>query len=165
MIDDQAETLGGELPDVILEVDGPEPLPPGSWRILLPVNDSPEARRATMAAAALAKRGGGVVEVLHVRVVHANPLAPSVPESWAEATALVGRAIGELRDRDVTARGQLRSATAGHVVQNIVSEAEQIRANLIVMGSTTGSWLAALNGSRVAGGVIKKAHCPVLVTP
>jgi nucleotide-binding universal stress UspA family protein len=156
---------GDDSPEVVVEIDGSEPLPPGSWRILLPVNDSPEAHRATLAAAALAKRGGGVVEVLHVRVVNGNPLVAAAPETWAEATALVGRALGELRDRDVTARGQLRTASASKVVQNIVSEAEQIRANLIVMGSTTGSWLAAVNGSRVAGGVIKKARCPVLVTP
>jgi nucleotide-binding universal stress UspA family protein len=134
-----------------------------SWRILLAVDDSPGSRTATLAAAALAARSGGVLEVLHVREVQLGSRGCMPPESMVGAIAVVKAALTELRSRGLAARGQLRCASPGRVAHNIVWEAEEIRADVIVLGSTRRSWLWALAAPRVAARVVRRSCCPVLV--
>jgi nucleotide-binding universal stress UspA family protein len=136
-----------------------------SWRILLAVDGSSGSRKAALAALALALRSDGVVEVLHVCEFGqlGRCLGPLPGETRAEAAALIGPVLGELRGRGVMVRGQLRSAPAGLVARNIVWEAEEIAADIIVIGSSSSSRLAALWASRVGAAVVRKARCPVLV--
>jgi nucleotide-binding universal stress UspA family protein len=124
---------------------------------------TPLLRRASAAAAALALRSSGVVEVLHVRITEPRGGGPLPPESCAQAGAVIQRALNELRARGITARGQLRVAPVGKVAQHIVWEAEEVNADVIVLGSSAGSWVWALCKTRVASVVVKKARCPVLV--
>jgi nucleotide-binding universal stress UspA family protein len=140
-----------------------EPLTRACLRILVAVNEGPAARRATTAAASLALRVGGVVEVLHVRVAETRAGGPLPPESRAQAKQVVDLALNDVRARGVTARGQLRCAPSGKVARNIVWEAEELDADLIVLGSAARSFLTALSRPRVASAVMKKARCPVLV--
>jgi nucleotide-binding universal stress UspA family protein len=134
-----------------------------SWRILLAVDESSGSRAATVAAAGLALRTDGVVDVLHVRPVELGWNVPLPPESRAEATAIVCRALGELHDRGVSARGQVLSAAPSQIVRHILSEAEEIRADIVVLGASSRSLLSALSSPRVAVGVARRAPCPVLV--
>lgn len=76
---------------------------------------------------------------------------------------MIGPLLGELRGRGITARGQLRSAPAGQVARNIVWEAEEIEADIIVIGSSSSPRLAALWAPRVAAAVVRRSRCPVLV--
>ena len=110
------------------------------------MDDSAASREATLGAAALAVRSGGVVEVLHVRVMQPARRGLLPPESGSEAAGIVDRALTELRDRGVPARGQLRCSLEGRIAQNIVWEAEEIRADIIVLGAPARSWLSVFNG-------------------
>ena len=135
-----------------------------SWRILLAVDGSPRSRRATQAALALARRSQGSVEVLHVRELAAGRCG-GVPagETRSEAAATIGPLLGELHERGVVARGQLRSAPAGRVARHILLEAQEMAADVIVIGASSPSPLAALRAPRVGKAVVRKATCPVLV--
>lgn len=148
----------------LLDTESPDILARTSWRILLAVDGSGGSRGATRAAVALASRGECVIEVLHVcecgRPVGRSGCLPG--ETRSEATALIDPILGELRSRGVMARGQLRSSAAGLVARNILWEAEEIGADLIVIGASP-SWLSALWAPRVACAVVRKARCPVLV--
>jgi nucleotide-binding universal stress UspA family protein len=148
----------------ILDKDSCDILARASWRILVAVDGSPASRKTTLAALALALRSDGVVELLHVCELGAGRLVGPLPgESRAEAAAMIGPLLGELRGRGVTARGQLRSAPAGQVARNIVWEAEEIEADIIVIGSSSSPRLAALWAPRVGAAVVRRARCPVLV--
>jgi nucleotide-binding universal stress UspA family protein len=149
----------------LLDHDRDGILTKASWRILLAVDGSSGSRKAALAALALALRGEGVVEVLHVCEL-GQPggwVGPLPGETRAEAAALIGPILGELRGRGVMARGQLRSAPAGHVARSILWEAEEIAADIIVMGPSNPSRLSALLAPRVAAAVVRKARRPVLV--
>ena len=139
-----------------------DPFSRGSWRILVAVDDSPGSRTATLAAATLATRNDGVVEVLHVLGLRLGS-RPRIRASEAEAVAVVQTALAELRSRGLTARGQLRRASPGRLARSIVWEAEEIRADVIVLGSTRRSRLSALGKPRVTAGVVRRSCCPVLI--
>jgi nucleotide-binding universal stress UspA family protein len=166
---DRCRALRSELSALDREIgtlssDGAgEPLSRYSWRILLAVDGSVASRAATVAAAALAIRSDGVVDVLHVRPVAFASNTALPPESPAEATVVVSWALGELHDRGVRARGQVCTAASAEVVRHILWEADEIAADIIVLGASSRSWLSALGNPRVAAGVVKRACCPVLV--
>jgi nucleotide-binding universal stress UspA family protein len=156
-------SLDGELA-AVLKGGAREPLAGTCWQILLCVEDTPASWRATRAAAALARRTDAAVEVLHVRDMGVGRCAGRLPpETMREATAVLSRAFGELRDCGVAAWGQLERAPVGHVADQIVAEARDIEADVIVLGSSTHSWPLFLGGTRVGAAVLKKAGCPVLV--
>lgn len=137
------------------------------WRILLAVDGSPGspgARRATQAVRALAQQGGGVVEVLHVCELGVGRYGAVVPgETRAEAAAAIGPVVGELHEGGVSARGQLRCAPAGQVARHILWEAQDTVADLIVIGASSPSRLAALRAPRVGAALLRSADRPVLV--
>jgi len=139
-----------------------DPLSRGSWRILLAVDDSPGSRAATLAAATLATRCDGVVEVLHVLGLALGSRL-RIHASEAAGVAVVQTALAELRGRGLTARGQLCRASPGHLALNIVREAEEIRADVIVLGSTHRSRLSTLVNHRVTAEVVRRSCCPVFV--
>jgi nucleotide-binding universal stress UspA family protein len=156
--------LDQELAGLLASDADDDILTKASGRILLAVDRSAGSRRATLAALALALRSDGVVEVLHVCELGAGRRIGSLPgESRAEAAAMVGTLLGELRGRGVTARGQLRSAPASRVAKNILWEAEEIEADIIVIGSSSSSRFSALWTPRVGPTVVRKAGCPILV--
>jgi nucleotide-binding universal stress UspA family protein len=135
-----------------------------SWRILLAVDGSPGSRNATKAALALALRSEGIVDVLHVCELGVGRRGAARPgETRSEVAAMIGPVLAELHERGVTARGQLRSAPAGQVARHILWEAEEIAADIIVIGAGSSSRLAALRAPRVGAAVVRKAGCPVLV--
>jgi nucleotide-binding universal stress UspA family protein len=157
--------LEEELAELVAS-DPHDILTKASWRILLAVDGTAGARRATLAALALALRSDGVVEVLHVcELGHLGRwIGPLLGESRAEAVALIDPVLGELRSRGVMTRGQLRSAPADLVAGSILAEAEEIAADIIVIASSTSSrWSTLWGAPRVAATVVRKAGCPVLV--
>jgi nucleotide-binding universal stress UspA family protein len=160
--------LEGELAGLLADgADADDVLAAESWRVLLAVDRCPSARKATRVALALALRGTGVVEALHV-CCHGLPgrwAGPLPNETRADGAALLEPVLGELRAHGVTCRGQLRSAPFDKVARHIVWEAEEIGAHVIVLGGGRDSWLAAVFSRRVTAEVVRRATCPVFVVP
>ena len=138
-------------------------------RILLATDGSEEAARATETALGLAQKTGSGLHVVHVLVW--SPSGPRDPVAFDPAVReeVRGRArerleelVGEIEASGGAVEGsRLR---VGRPDAQIVAEAEEAGAGLIVMGSRGfGRVRRALTGS-VSDSVVRHAHCPVLVT-
>ena len=89
------------------------------------------------------------------------PYLEVIPEIEAEFHALAQCKVGKiLQERGI--RYYPREET-GHPVDTIVSVAESIKADLIVLGSRGRSTFKSLLLGSVSDGVLHHAHCPVLI--
>jgi len=163
-LESELRGLEAELVE-LLETDPHDVLAGPSWRILLALDGSAGRRRATSAALALARRGDGVVEVLHVcESWLGDRLGRFAGRTPSQAAALIAPIVGELREHGVTCRGQLRCAGFGLVAGGILAEAEEISADVIVIGSSSASgWATPWRRRSVGAVVVRRARCPVLV--
>ncbi len=132
-------------------------------KILLAVDGSEHSKRATAAAADIAKKSGGEIVVFHVRELEMGRGAYPAVETTDEAAQLVNGVVHELHQQGVDARGDARSAPFGRAAHDIVDEAKASGAGLIVMGSRGLSDFSAMLVGSVAHKVIHLAECPVLV--
>jgi nucleotide-binding universal stress UspA family protein len=137
-------------------------------RFLVAYDDTDGARAALAAAAPLAKAAGADVVVLHVLnplIDAANVVAPTTREAVARLTD-ESRANIEARARVLDLPVEIRVEPLSHGEdewEHIVHIAQDIRADVIVMGSRRAGGLAgALLGS-VVRAVVQHSHCPVLV--
>ena len=142
--------------------DDPRRLRPGSWRILLAVDNSEPSARAVNAAAAIAQVCAGEVMVFHLREVERMPKGPAF-ESQKEAKELVAAIVERLRGEGVSAEGTVRATRPDQVARDIADRARQMGADLIVLGSRGLSGLTSLLTGSVAHQAIRRAGCPVLV--
>lgn len=136
-------------------------------RILLAIDDSVSSKRATTAAANLAKIAGSEVIVYHGRerevVVGGRSGGVYDLETPSEALKLVDEAVATLKDAGVSARGEARNAMIGRVAREIVEAAKAEDAELIVMGTRgISDWEGLFVGS-VAHRVLHIADVPVMV--
>jgi nucleotide-binding universal stress UspA family protein len=136
--------------------------------ILLATDGSEEAELATRVAVELAKSTGAELHVVHIKLV---PITPPYPEvlDWREDLERAEREARELLDGQVKKVEDAGGAVAGvHLreeqpADEIVALAEDLRVDLIVMGSRgRGRIRRALTGS-VSDRVVRRARCPVLV--
>lgn len=137
-------------------------------RILCPVDFSDFSRRALDLAFALAARHDAEITALHVTAASFPPMAafPEVPSLFPLDAAVLERLRAELDRFVASARTPdipLRTVVAqGAPVTTILLETEELRADLIVMGTHgTGGFERWVLGS-VAEKVLRKASCPVL---
>jgi nucleotide-binding universal stress UspA family protein len=135
-------------------------------RILLATDGSPVVEREVLYAEHLAR-----VEPAEIIVVHAY----EPPARYADyagydqlleqyhvvARALVEDTVNELREDGVQARGEQRIGPPAEV---IISAAEELEVDLIVMGMRGSSNLREIVGS-VSTQVLSHARCPVLQIP
>ena len=135
--------------------------------ILVPHDLSKSADAALGYAIQLARLLGSRLLLLHVYQRPIELLSPyevPIPDSFvadvreAAAQALDGPA-GRARDAGVPVEAEL---TEGLPAELIVCRAEQVGADLIVMGSRGLSGLKHVLLGSVAGHVIRSAPCPVL---
>jgi nucleotide-binding universal stress UspA family protein len=132
-------------------------------RIVVAIDGSREGGKTVPAAVEIAERFGSVVTIVHVRE-HAKyegsdvDLGPDTP-----ADELVDAALERFRASGIEARGEIRRVTPGDTPEQIVQVAEEVKADLIVMG-TRGmtEWKSILLGG-VANKVVQHAVCPVLL--
>ena len=117
-------------------------------RILLALDDSPAGEVATVFAAALARRTGATVHVLHVneRLVGGNGLTL---RSRHDAAELVTEAVQQLADAGVRAGGSVRVAAYRGVPMRIVEAAQDRKADAIVLGSNRSRHLGRLFSPQV----------------
>lgn len=136
-------------------------------RILFATDGSVAAERVLLYVEHVAK-----VEQAEVIVGHAFelPTRYNTVEGYDElvekysmvAQAVVDAAVAELQQADVNARGLSRLGPAAQVILTV---AEEVDANLIVMGARGAPSLAEVLLGSVSQQVIRHSRCPVLVVP
>ena len=133
-------------------------------RLLFALDDSPASEVATLFAAALARRTGATVHVLHVneRLVGGNGVTL---RSRQEATDLVSAAVRQLAEAGVRAGGSVRVASYRGVPERIVTTALERSADAIVLGSTRSRRLGRLFSPQVRERTTRLTALPVLTSP
>jgi nucleotide-binding universal stress UspA family protein len=136
-------------------------------KILLPVDFSGHSARALDYAVELARQFGSKIYLLHSYPIHVGGIAPYgivVPESFERdcreaATKQLDEWAKKVSDRDIEVESLV---TPTFACDAIVKQAEEIGADLIVMGTRgLGVVKHVLLGS-VAERTIRVAPCPVL---
>ncbi len=133
-------------------------------RILTAVDGSEHDRKVLAATTELAKLGEGTVRVVHVREGDFAGRAGFIPrEGHDESSKLVDQAVADLVAAGVKATGTVRSSLASLVALEILEEAEESGASVIVMGSRGVSDLKGLLVGSTTHKVLHLGRLPVLV--
>ncbi len=130
-------------------------------KIVLAVDGSEPAKKATAVAADLAKTFGG-----EVTVVHALETSPGRGPGYTlepESSVSVDDVAKWLKDQGIAARGEMRTCFHGHAAREIVDVAKREGAGMIVMGSRGLSDLAGIFLGSVTHRVLHLSEVPVLV--
>ncbi len=133
-------------------------------RLLVAVDHSEVSGRVLAAAKELATLSKGKVWVLHLREREIIAQMGGVPsESDTEAHQAVEDGVDALKEAGIDADGEVRETVFGHAAREIVADAQEHNADVIIMGSRGRSDFAgALLGS-TAHKVIHLTDRPVLV--
>lgn len=115
------------------------------------------------AAKAFAAEGPTEVRVLHVCLRETFGRARFDVERPDEAVFVTEASVFELRMAGVGAHGRVRHAPVGQLARAIVEDADGWGADLIILGPSGRSGLAAKLKPAVAHSVTRLATCPVLV--
>lgn len=135
-------------------------------KILLPTAFTESCERARAHAVALAKRYGAELHVLHVQVLHAEPMAFSGMPGVAEIEDALTKAAHARADAFIApidypvVRAISREITASPAV---LDYAEEHNCDLIVMGTHARKGFARLFLGSEAVEVVRRAPSPVLV--
>lgn len=142
--------------------------------ILVPVDFSDVTLRVVKAAAHLAKPFRSRVVLMHVSEGYSQRFAfgtghedvpPEVVETEPGESA-AHRRLGELQDLVLSAGLESISIElTGPPVEQIMTQAETTRVDLIVLGTHGRSPLYHLFTGGVLDGILRRARCPVLVVP
>ena len=134
-------------------------------KILVAVDHSEVTGRVLDAALELASLSQGEVWVLHLReregMGKTGPLTST--ESRTEASDTVTAVVETLIKAGIKAHGTVRDTLFGHAAREIVSDAREHGADVIVMGSRGRGDLAGLVLGSTAHKVMHLADRPVLV--
>lgn len=132
--------------------------------LLVAVDHSEITERVLGAARDLATLSHGEVWVLHLREREVMPRAGLIAsESTDDAQAAVAAAVDELTKAGITAHGTVRTTIFGHAAREIMDDAKEHDADVIVMGSRGRGDLSGLVLGSTAHKVIHLADRPVLV--
>jgi nucleotide-binding universal stress UspA family protein len=133
-------------------------------RLLVAIDHSEASARVVAAAKELATFSKSEVWVLHLRereILGGLGVVPA--ESVQEVHDAVDHAVAELVSAGVNAHGEVRETLFGHAAREIVEDAEEHDADVIVMGSRGRSDLVGLVVGSVAHKVLHLSSRPVLV--
>jgi nucleotide-binding universal stress UspA family protein len=132
--------------------------------IVVGYDEGEPARRALTRAAELSKAFGGrlvVTSVARAFVPAGHGLGPEDPiDTIAEHDEQLRHASALLAEHDVTAEYRTGLGDPEHEILRL---AEELDADLIVVGTREPSFIARLFGLSVSGGVQRHAHCDVLI--
>jgi nucleotide-binding universal stress UspA family protein len=132
-------------------------------RLLAAVDQSEVTPRVIAAAKELASLSQGQVWVLHLREREFGRLGLTPIESDDEAQEPVKAGVDALTQAGIDAHGEVRETVFGHAAREIVKDAQEHDASLIIMGSRgRGDLTAAILGS-TAHKVIHLTDRPVMV--
>ena len=134
-------------------------------KILVAVDHSQISDRAVLAARDLAVLSQGEVWVLHLREremgVKTGVLLPD--ETTDQANAAVAASVEVLAQAGVKAHGEVRNTIFGYAAREIINDAKEVDADVIVMGSRGRGDIAGLLLGSTAHKVIHLSDRPVLV--
>ena len=135
--------------------------------ILVPTDFSAHAGAALEFATGLAKSLGARIHLLHAYSIPVQALTPydfSIPPNvWEGIRAAAGQKLAELEEK-VAAEGIEVSVHLSQALptEAITTAAEELRADLIVMGTRGNTGLKHVLLGSVAERAIRTAPCPVL---
>jgi len=133
-------------------------------RVLAAVDHSEVSERVLAAARDLASLSKGEVWVVHLREREVIPRMGLVPtESETDAESAVTSAVDSLTQAGVRAHAVVRDTIFGHAAREIIEDAQEHEADVIIMGSRGRGDLAGLVLGSTAHKVIHLADRPVLV--
>ena len=134
-------------------------------KILVAVDHSEMSDRAVLAARDLALLSKGEVWVLHLREreMGAKTGVLRIDETTKDANAEVAASVEVLTQAGVKAHGEVRNTVFGYAAREIVNDAIEVDADVIVMGSRGRSDIAGLLLGSTAHKVIHLSDRPVLV--
>jgi nucleotide-binding universal stress UspA family protein len=134
-------------------------------RLLVAVDHSKATERVLGAARDLALLSKGEVWILHLREREVLPRAGLVPptEPADEAQTEVDAMVEELTAAGIKAHGVVRNTIYGYAAREIVEDAKNLDAGVIIMGSRGRTDLAGLVLGSTAHKVIHLTDRPVLV--
>jgi nucleotide-binding universal stress UspA family protein len=132
-------------------------------RLLVAVDHSEVSGRVIAAAKDMASLAKGKVWVLHIREREFGRLGLTPSEPDEEAHQAVSEGVGALIQAGIDAQGEVREAVFGHAAREIVKDAKEHDAGIIIMGSRGRSDLAGLVLGSTAHKVIHLTDRPVLV--
>ena len=133
-------------------------------RLLAAVDQSDVCDRVIAAARDLALLSKGKVWVLHLLEKEVIAQMGDVPsESAQESAEVVTDGVSMLRQAGVDAEGEIRETTFGQTAREILADAKEHDADVIIMGSRGRSELAAALLGSTAHKVIHLTDRPVLI--
>ena len=133
-------------------------------RLLVAVDHSETSPRVIAAAKDLALLSKGKVWELHLLEKEVIAQMGDVPsESEQEARRAVAEGVDALRQAGVDAEGEIRPTTFGHAAREILADAKEHDADVIIMGSRGRSDFAGTILGSTAHKVIHLTDRPVLV--
>ena len=134
-------------------------------RILVAVDHSEWSDRAVRAARDLAVLSKGEVWVLHLREreMGAKTGVLRIDETTEDANAQVAASVEVFAEAGVKAHGEIRNTIFGYAAREIINDAIEVDADVIVMGSRGRSDIAGLLLGSTAHKVIHLSDRPVLV--
>lgn len=134
-------------------------------KILVAVDHSEISDRAVLAARDLALLSKGEVWVLHLREreIAVKTGVAMTDETESDANAKVSAVVEKLAEAGVKAHGEVRTALFGYAARDIVDDAIEHDADVIVMGSRGRSDLAGFILGSTAHKVIHLTDRPVLI--
>ena len=134
-------------------------------RILVAVDHSEISDRAVVAARDLAVLSKGEVWVLHLRERETGVKtgALTIDETTQDANAQVAASVEVLTEAGVKTHGEVRNTIFGLAAREIVNDAIEVDADVIVMGSRGRGDIAGLLLGSTAHKVIHLSDRPVLV--
>ena len=131
--------------------------------ILTALDGSQQDSKTLAAAKELAMLSGGQVRVLHVWGHLSDRVGLGPHEAHDHASKLVNTAVADLVAAGLKATGTVRASPSGLVATEILEEAEEFRASLIVMGSRGRGDLKGLLMGSTTHKVLQRGRLPVVV--
>jgi len=132
-------------------------------RLLAAVDQSEVSPRVIAAAKELASLSQGQVWVLHLREREFGRLGLTPIESDEEARGPVSAGVEALTQAGIDAHGEVRETVFGHAAREIVKDAQEHDADIIIMGSRGRSELTGAILGSTAHKVIHLTDRPVMV--
>jgi len=132
-------------------------------RLLVAVDQSEVSPRVIAAAKELASLSQGQVWVLHLREREFGRLGLTPIESDEEAREPVSAGVESLTQAGIDAHGEIRETVFGHAAREIVKDAQEHDADVIIMGSRGRSELTGAILGSTAHKVIHLTDRPVMV--
>ncbi|MBL7906055.1 MAG: universal stress protein [Bacteroidales bacterium] len=140
-------------------------------KILVPVDFSDLSTDVIEKAAEIAKAFKSEVYILHIATQGAVPFGDAAdtpltsginPDEMIQEDHDLKAMVNYLHERGIDARSSL---IQGPVVNSILDEAENFKADLIVVGSQSHGFLYRTFIGSVSKGVLRNSPCPVLIVP